>query len=523
MKRGKNTGNKNQKVNIETKEEVDTVSEKVSETEEDKKTGETMNLYESEPFIDPSVYRHKRRKNIRKNVTAICACVVFAIYLGGVVFHMNHFGTMTTINGINVSGKSVKKAESLLLKDAENYNLDIQFKDTDFYFALGDGDSTVELTESVHSILKKHTPLLWFVDSFRKYDYKIAYTVLCDKEKLKECLAQCPAMDETEMTESKDAKVVLKDGKAEIIPDKIGTKIDTAKFYDKLINALKNYEETFDVLKEECYVPAHILTDSESVLRAKENADAFINIDAVYEIGGYTYEIPKEELTKMAYVSADGTVKISRDNVRLYVEELDTKLSTVDTDRKFVTHDNKTILVHGKNYGWRIDVEAETEELYAALSEKKSFEKEMNCSRHGYVYNETNDIGSTYVEIDLTNQHAYFYQDGKMKWDSDCVSGQIPGHKTPGGLYGLTYKEKNATLVGEDYETPVAYWMPFNGGIGLHDASWRGKFGGEIYTYNGSHGCVNLPQSKAGELYDYLEAGLPVVCYWRDEVTFVNK
>ena len=110
-----------------------------------------------------------------------------------------------------------------------------------------------------------------------------------------------------------------------------------------------------------------------------------------------------------------------------------------------------------------------------------------------------------------------------MKWDSDCVTGQTPGHKTPGGLYGITYKERNATLVGADYETPVAYWMPFNGGIGLHDANWRGSFGGEIYTYNGSHGCVNLPPSKSGELYDYLEAGLPVVCYWRDEVTFVNK
>ena len=55
------------------------------------------------------------------------------------------------------------------------------------------------------------------------------------------------------------------------------------------------------------------------------------------------------------------------------------------------------------------------------------------------------------------------------------------------------------------------------------EPNWRGKFGGEIYTYSGSHGCVNLPPSKAGELYEYVEAGMPIVCYWRDEVTFVNK
>lgn len=533
MSRGRDEKNKKQESEIEAKKDTEKTEKKSdsaeTESENEKEDGtekkeEPVSLYETEPFIDPSIYRQKRRKKLTRKVTVIVVLALLAVYFGGVVFHMNHFGTMTSINGIDVSGKSVKKTQELLLKDAEKYDLDIKFKDSEFHFAVGDGDSTVELTDTVQSLLKKHTPFMWFADCFRKYDYKIGYTVVCDEQKLKNCLAECcPALDETSMVESRDAKVVLQDGEAKIIPDETGTRIDTEKLYDKLINALKNYEESFDVAQEDCYVPAHILTDSESILRAKENADAFISMDAVYHIDDYTYEIPKEELTKMAYVSDDGSIQISKSNVEAYVERLKEQLSTVDTDREFVTHDKKTILVHGRNYGWRVDAEAETEELYAALSEKKSFEKDLNCSRHGYAYTEQNDIGSTYVEIDLTNQHVYFYQNGKLKWDSDCVSGQTPGHKTPGGLYGVTYKERNATLVGADYETPVAYWMPFNGGIGLHDANWRSRFGGEIYTYDGSHGCVNLPPSKAGELYDYLEAGLPVVCYWRDEVTFVNK
>ena len=550
MSRGRDEKNKKQESEIETKKDTDkteaitaaeenTESETHTGTEEktdsaemkpenEKEDGaekkeESVSLYETDPFIDPSIYRQKRRKKLTKKITVITVLSLFVVYFGGVIFHMNHFGTMTYINGIDVSGRSVKKTQELLLADAEKYNLDIKFKNAEFHFAVGDGDSTVELTDTVQSLLKKNTPFMWFADCFRKYDYKIGYTVVCDEQKLKDCLTECPALDGTSMVESRNAKVVLQDGEAKIIPDETGTRIDTEKLYDKLTNALKNYEETFDVAQEDCYVPAHVLTDSESILRAKENADAFISIDAVYHIDDYTYEIPKEELTKMAYVSDDGSIRISKSNVEAYVEKLKEQFSTVDTDREFVTHDKKTILVHGRNYGWRVDVEAETEELYAALSEKKSFEKDLNCSRHGYAYTKQNDIGSTYVEIDLTNQHVYFYQDGTLKWDSDCVTGQTPGHKTPGGLYSITYKERNATLVGADYETPVAYWMPFNGGIGLHDANWRGSFGGEIYTYNGSHGCVNLPPSKAGELYDYLEAGLPVVCYWRDEVTFVNK
>ena len=72
----------------------------------------------------------------------------------------------------------------------------------------------------------------------------------------------------------------------------------------------------------------------------------------------------------------------------------------------------------------------------------------------------------------------------------------------------------NVTLKGADYESPVTYWMPFNGGIGLHDATWRSRFGGSIYYYSGSHGCVNLPYSAAADIYSIVEAGMPVVCYW---------
>ena len=64
-----------------------------------------------------------------------------------------------------------------------------------------------------------------------------------------------------------------------------------------------------------------------------------------------------------------------------------------------------------------------------------------------------------------------------------------------------------------EYETPVSYWMPFNGGIGFHDANWRSKFGGAIYQTSGSHGCVNLPPAKAAALYDLVYTGIPVICY----------
>ena len=121
------------------------------------------------------------------------------------------------------------------------------------------------------------------------------------------------------------------------------------------------------------------------------------------------------------------------------------------------------------------------------------------------------------MEINLTAQHLYFYANGKLLVESDFVSGNAAkGWSTPAGAYSITYKQRNATLKGQGYATPVSYWMPFNGGIGLHDANWRKTFGGTIYKNGGSHGCVNLPPAVAKTIYENISAGDPVLCYHLD-------
>lgn len=97
---------------------------------------------------------------------------------------------------------------------------------------------------------------------------------------------------------------------------------------------------------------------------------------------------------------------------------------------------------------------------------------------------------------------------------TDFVSGDpTHGNQTSTGVYSLKYKERNATLKGEDYATPVSFWMPFNDGQGMHDATWRSSFGGSIYMGSGSHGCVNLPYSAAASIYENISSGDPVIVY----------
>ena len=131
------------------------------------------------------------------------------------------------------------------------------------------------------------------------------------------------------------------------------------------------------------------------------------------------------------------------------------------------------------------------------------------------------DIGDTYAEVDITNQTVYMIRDKQLIFTSPCVTGRLTaGRKTPDGIYSITYKQPGKVLTGRNpdgsisYQSPVSFWMPFNRGIGFHDATWRNKFGGEIYKRGGSHGCINMPYNKAKELYQLVYTSMPVVCYF---------
>ena len=126
------------------------------------------------------------------------------------------------------------------------------------------------------------------------------------------------------------------------------------------------------------------------------------------------------------------------------------------------------------------------------------------------------DIGNTYVEIDYDAQHFWYYVDGSVVLDSDIVSGDMgSGHGSPDGVFKIITLVTDTTLVGEDYESPVSYFMPFAYNVGLHDADWRSSFGGDIYLGAGSHGCINLPENVAESLFNQIEIGTPVIAYYR--------
>ncbi len=116
-----------------------------------------------------------------------------------------------------------------------------------------------------------------------------------------------------------------------------------------------------------------------------------------------------------------------------------------------------------------------------------------------------------YILIDISDQTLKYYVKGKVKLKSNVVTGGR-GCGTPTGRFKLHHKSRNVNLTGPGYVSHVSYWMPFIGqSYGMHDASWRSTFGGSIYKYNGSHGCVNMPRSKVSKLYKMVPNGTRVI------------
>ena len=124
------------------------------------------------------------------------------------------------------------------------------------------------------------------------------------------------------------------------------------------------------------------------------------------------------------------------------------------------------------------------------------------------------------VVVDLKKQHLWYYEKGKLKYETDIVSGKPTEERnTPAGVYKLWLKEKDKTLTGsnstESWETPVKYWNNISTiGVGLHDATWHSSFGGDRYKLYGSHGCINMPLEAAKYVYEKIEIGTPCVMYW---------
>jgi hypothetical protein len=445
----------------------------------------------------------------------ISICTLLIIYFGMAIYFMNHFYFGSVINSISVSGKSVEYVNELMASEIQKYQLNIkgrggineQIRGKDIGLKY---DINVEFKE----LKDKQNPYKWILSVFNTEDSKMIVGTKYDKGLLKERLDKLSYFDSSKIIEPKNAGYKYEDNEYVIVDEVIGNKGSKDVLYKYALDAVSTGVATIDLESINYYVKPQYTSKSPKVVTTRDMLNKYVSSKITYTFGEEKKIIDGAIINKWFTVDDNSEVTFNEKQVENYMDVLASEYNTVAKTRNFVTSSGKVINIGGGSYGWSINKVKEIKDLISIIMEGKSISKEpeyyQTAASHG-----KDDIGNTYVEIDLAGQHLWFYKNGLLITQGDVVTGTYGSDKTrtPVGIYKIDYKDRNATLKGEDYAAPVDFWMPFNGGIGIHDASWRDKFGGELYKTGGSHGCINSPYEVAKTIFDNIEAGTPVVCY----------
>lgn len=235
---------------------------------------------------------------------------------------------------------------------------------------------------------------------------------------------------------------------------------------------------------------------------------------------GSVVTLDREIMKNWICVDDDGIYYVEGSNIQNFVEELNSKVQETENTIMFTPSecDYQVAVPVKNNAALAINVDAEIVRIREELAESGTHTRNP-------IYEQEFDEIDSYVEIDITRQQVWMYYKGECILDGvPCVTGNAGNHDTPPGLFYLKSKSRNAVLRGWNdngtrYASPVSFWMPFNGGIGMHDASWRKTFGEEIYKGNGSHGCVNMRYDDAKTVYEHIDKTIPIIVYASNETT----
>lgn len=312
------------------------------------------------------------------------------------------------------------------------------------------------------------------------------------------------------------------------LTDAFEDRLDREKALRVVADAMESGKDHVSLVDEGCYfTPAYDEADKK-IIAEFELLQSFCNkINMPLTIDGKVeYTVDSSILKDWILKNSDGTYAYGKGGVLLldeakvkaYAQSVSKDVTTYWGEPwEFTTHDGKLVEVKAGNYGRKLNTNNLYKALLNAFQNGISDAYELEFSFYPSSAKEVEyggGYGDSYVEVDIEGQHVYVYIDGELVLDSPCVTGDVRRNRlTPTGVFYIEYKQRNRTLRGEDYETPVSYWMHFYNHCGFHDAYWRSKFGGEIYVNDGSHGCVNMPPAKAKEMYNIVYKNMPVIVY----------
>jgi lipoprotein-anchoring transpeptidase ErfK/SrfK len=419
---------------------------------------------------------------------------------------------------IDLGGMTRREAHEVLTAKAKSYHLSLVVDNVRHNVKPADigAGYDVELTvNQAFSIGRSNpVPIFGMIQAHGRPPLALAYTI--NRQAMADFASKFVGRQASAPV---DASIVVKDGVPRVIPAKDGLGVNRAALIAALEQSLGEQTEVLNI--QRAPVAAEIPT--EAATKVVEKIKLLIATQISLSLNDKTFQ-PTPALVGgwLVFTKTDnGTLVAGVDS-----KQIDSYLTTVAKQVEVAPVTKKISVVNGQvkgeeggSDGTAINREALAAQIAAAVIAGQSLKVSipMVVVPFKTQYNRTISLDAPkYIEINLSSQRLWAYQDHQVAYESAVTSGATGlGFPTVTGLFSIYTKQTNRYLdgrpLGYNYNVFVQYWMPFHADYGLHDASWRnGIFGGQDYYYNGSHGCVNLPTATAAWLYNWAPVGTPV-------------
>lgn len=479
--------------------------------------------------------KRKRRISRAKQVVAILlslCCVAGLVYAAVGNYFTNHFMPRTTVNGEDVSGMSVEELSALVTSIGNSYKMHVGGDGLDLTISgpqigfVYDGEAYGKDAQS------QIDPWRWPLIIGQPHEFEVQKGISYDENLLKDVVSA--AVNKINEAGDPPTNATMSyDGSSQsfvVLPDALGTQINLDAVLPIVSDVVATMQDEATIGEEQLIQPT-ITKDDETLNTTVSKLNGVLDNGVQLRVAGKdAASVDRDMLASWFILDDQLGMHVSHDDIQVWAQgALSEQFDTIGMGRSYTRPDGKQVQVDANlneySYGWCIDGAGLADILASNLSNYVSGAVDVPMRMSAATYNPGGqEWPNRYIDVDLSEQYVRMYDDSSnVIWESNCVSGNpIYGGGTATGVFTIFTKASPMELVGRDYDgdgepdyrTPVDYWMAFDGGEGLHDATWRGSFGGSIYTYDGSHGCVNLPYSKAQELYGITNVGDVVIVHW---------
>lgn len=468
----------------------------------------------------------KKKKWLIAGIVTICVLLGIAgIYFGLAGYYAERFCYGTWINGVYCTGKTVDEVNLELITLATFDKVEVIDRNNNSYeVLLEEIEYSMDYKDALHEIKDSQDSFKWIRYYGIVQDYSIMPKVSFSEEKLKEQLFGADFMHTEVLAVGNRPEIVLEEDGYHLY-DHTANQIVPERVCMSVAEALHNLEETVYIENEKgCYVTMPVTQENLDIYKLWNDIYAFQSFEITYILGDREEKIDsgivsrwiaRDENTGAFIRDEQGELVLDEAKVLEYVICLGEKYDTVGKPREFMSTRGDLVTIEKSTYGNDIDEEEECILLIEDFKMGRSgLKREPIYASRAWSQGE-DDIGGTYIEVDMTEQMLYYYVDHEIALETPVVTGNMRrGWDTPAVVCSIYGKARNRVLRGATYATFVYYWMPVYGNIGLHDATWRRQFGEDIYMTDGSHGCINMPKDMAAELYGMVEMGTPVILFY---------